>query len=115
MLPVVFISYSEENYRPDVFGFGGVWFEVSMKQQLHLVENTEGIFRQSRKLKKDGKPPDIHFALKVSLENFHRILNRVDLKGIPFLPQPFSEEFRQLYVLDPDNHLIEITALEFKI
>ncbi|MBE7172375.1 MAG: TIR domain-containing protein [Williamsia sp.] len=101
----------KEIERPQIFDFDGVWFELPSGQQLHLIYNPQGSYRIDVPLRKDGKAPDIHFALRVSHETFHKIMSVVSLKSIEYLLQPFDAKFLQLYVLDPDRHIIEITVL----
>jgi catechol 2,3-dioxygenase-like lactoylglutathione lyase family enzyme len=119
-LPVTNILTSKDFYtnilrlkeieRPTAFKFGGAWYGLPSGQHLHLVVNEEATFRDEKPLIKDGKPPDIHFALRVSRDTFDEIHARVMYLKIPFLVQPYETAFLQLYILDPDRNVIEITA-----
>jgi catechol 2,3-dioxygenase-like lactoylglutathione lyase family enzyme len=93
--------------RPD-FGFPGAWFEFPDGQQLHLVEYRD---------KKDGPVTfrsgsdinfkDIHFAVRVrDYDEMHRILSQGVTTVLPG-PRQF-----QCYILDPDNHIVEITGFD---
>lgn len=93
--------------RPD-FGFSGAWFEFADGQQLHLIQYVENkdeevTFRGS----KNANFKDVHFAIRVRdySERYKIFHNRL---AIPPVDGPL--EF-QCYILDPDLHIIEITAL----
>jgi glyoxylase I family protein len=122
-LPVTDLARSEHFYeqilgldkleRP-AFDFPGAWFQVGACQQLHLIVHPNQTFRTGKGI--DTR--DIHFAVRVasyretlgylrsqgyeeeSADEFHRIkLQPKALAGFP-----------QMYILDPDRHVIEINA-----
>ena len=103
----------EEIARPN-FGFPGAWFQLGETQQLHLIVHSAATFREGKGL--DTR--DSHFAVRVAdywataeflksrgyredgVDEFHRlILNPHATAGFP-----------QIYILDPDRHVIEINA-----
>ena len=104
----------KEIRRPD-FPFPGAWFQVGDGEQLHLIVHAEATFRSSRQI--DTK--DVHFALRVS--SFERTLQFLHSKGFSESlgnTDPLRMEVRphatagfpQIYILDPDHHVIEINA-----
>ena len=96
----------EEIERPP-FDFPGAWYTLG-DGQLHLIADGGGTFRQDARV----EPRDAHFAVRVP--NFDRALELLRSEG-------FSEDaikvdrhsvtgFPQLYVVDPDGHVIEVNA-----
>ena len=123
-IPVRDLERSKEFYRkilglteiprPD-FPFGGAWFRTAPGQELHLIlQHTDATFR-------DGKPIDSgdhHFAIRVrsfreTLEflrsNGYRESPDAGLMELRVSPRPITG-YPQIYILDPDRHLIEINA-----
>lgn len=97
----------QQRARPD-FGFPGAWFEFPDGQQLHLIEYRDKeddlvTFRD----RGDINFKDVHFAVRVrDYDEMHRILSdRVKV----ILPGP--RQF-QCYILDPDNHIVEIMGFD---
>ena len=99
--------------RP-AFNIPGVWLEFG-PFQIHLIDNPKGSFR-TRTYIDSG---DTHFALRV--ENFEDAILR--LKEMGFRADADENDpwrmlvirggvagFPQVYVLDPDNNVIEINA-----
>ena len=96
------------------FNFPGAWFQVGASQQLHLIVHTNSTFR--------GKPldtRDLHFAVRVG--SFQATLEYLRSKGYRedadaadpqrMIVQPYATAgFPQIYILDPDRHIIEINA-----
>jgi catechol 2,3-dioxygenase-like lactoylglutathione lyase family enzyme len=98
------------------FSFPGAWFAVGETgQQLHLIVHTRSTFR-------DGKPldtRDVHFAIRVqsyagALEYLRARGYRDDLSGdepLRMILRPHAVAgFPQIYILDPDRHVVEINA-----
>jgi len=106
----------EELERPAAFDFPGAWFSLG-QGQLHLIERTGGTLRT-------GKPVDsrdIHFAVRV--DDFDATLAHLknagyrddvptdDPRWLKWNRTP-NAGFPQIFILDPDRHLIELnTAL----
>jgi len=90
--------------RPS-FPFPGAWFSLPSGQHLRLVLNTAGTFRSSSTI----DPRDSYFALRVLKwrETFDYLLS----VGVELVVDPYMLGFLQLYLLDPDNHVVEINAL----
>ena len=104
----------EEIPRP-AFGFGGAWFQVGPTQQLHLIECEEPTMRGGKCI--DTR--DVHFALRVeSFEDARAFLHskgfREDVAPehpLHMIARPNAVAgFPQIYILDPDRHIIEINA-----
>ncbi len=104
----------EEIARPD-FPFPGAWFRVGGHQQLHLIVSGDGTFRGAKGI--DTR--DIHFAVRVP--SYHRALEFLRSKGyreeasdtdpLQMKANPRGKAgFPQIYILDPDRHVIEINA-----
>lgn len=94
------------------YDFGGTWFELPSGQHLHLVLNPNGTFRDQKPL----APRDCHFALRVP--NFRKAVDSLLAAGFTTNggerqmisdPHP-TAGFPQLYIMDPDGHVIEINA-----
>ncbi len=99
--------------RPN-FSFPGAWFQVGAAQQLHLIVHTRSTFREGKGL--DTR--DIHFAVRVTdywaTVEFLRGLGYREDAADEFYklivnPQA-TAGFPQIYILDPDRHVIEINA-----
>ena len=99
--------------RP-LFPLGGAWLRAG-KVELHLIDFPQGSFRNTKFVGTD----DIHFAMRVKdFENIIRKLNqhgyRDDLdesnKKRLIVKRKSMAGYSQLYVMDPDSHLIEINA-----
>jgi len=104
----------EEISRP-AFPFPGAWFQVGGGQHVHLIVHTNPTFRGEKGI--DTR--DIHFALRVS--NYGAALEFLRSKGysdqagemdpMKMVVNPRGTAgFPQLYILDPDRHVIEINA-----
>lgn len=99
--------------RPN-FSFPGAWFQLGAAQQLHLIVHPHATYR-------DGKPldtRDLHFAVRVddymATADYLRGLGyREDaadeFRRLIFNPRA-TAGFPQMYILDPDRHVIEINA-----
>jgi catechol 2,3-dioxygenase-like lactoylglutathione lyase family enzyme len=96
------------------FDFGGALLACG-PSQLHLVDYPAGTYRGKSTIDNN----DVHFALRAS--NFDEILRLLYGKGYrEHLPEGDAKrllvkriglaEFPQVYVLDPDGHVIEINA-----
>jgi glyoxylase I family protein len=100
--------------RP-AFSFPGAWFQVGGNQQLHLIAHSGSTFRGVKGIDtRDG-----HFAVRVA--SYRSALEFLSSKGyredaadddpvkMHTNPQAIAG-FPQIYVLDPDRHVIEINA-----
>ena len=103
----------QEIARPP-FNFPGAWFQLGAAQQLHLIVHTNSTFRN-----KPLDTRDIHFAVRV--ESYQQALDFLRAKGyredaaaddpLRMIVQPHATAgFPQIYILDPDRHVIEINA-----
>jgi catechol 2,3-dioxygenase-like lactoylglutathione lyase family enzyme len=97
------------------FNFPGAWFQLGATQQLHLIVHTNPTFRTGKAL--DSR--DVHFAVRVP--DYHQAVAELRSKGYrdEGAPNEFSRMilqphatagFPQIYILDPDRHVIEINA-----
>ncbi|WP_331376141.1 DUF4440 domain-containing protein [Sinorhizobium chiapasense] len=125
-LPVSNLEQSRRFYRDVVglrerdrpaFDFDGAWFQFGAGQ-LHLIVHKD---RPSPPTFRAGKPVDsrdIHFALRV--RSFRETLGYLQSLGYSekaeneLLRLRVSEQatagFPQIYILDPDHHVIELNA-----
>lgn len=105
-----------EMERPP-FSFGGAWFAIGDTQQLHLILHNGATFRGERGL--DTR--DSHFAVRVA--SYREAVDFLRSKGyredageldpLRMRLQPHATAgFPQIYILDPDRHMIEINAAE---
>jgi glyoxylase I family protein len=96
------------------FKFPGAWFGVGA-QQLHLIVGDDSTFREGKSL--DSR--DVHFAVRVA--SYREALQFLESKGYrrkdaddELMELKASPEatagFPQIYILDPDRHVIEINA-----
>jgi catechol 2,3-dioxygenase-like lactoylglutathione lyase family enzyme len=97
------------------FPFPGAWFQVGGNQQLHLIVHPGATFRGVKGIDtRDG-----HFAVRVA--SYRRALEFLASKGYreDAADQDFMKMrtnpratagFPQIYILDPDRHVIEINA-----
>lgn len=97
------------------FPFGGAWFAVGEAQQIHLIVHEGATFRGNRGI--DTR--DSHFAVRV--RSYRAAVDFLRSKGYredaPELDplrmrlQPHATAgFPQIYICDPDRHVIEINA-----
>lgn len=105
----------QEIARPN-FDFPGAWFAAGTAgQQLHLIVHTNPTFRGSKPL--DTR--DLHFAVRVP--DFQEAVEFLRGKGYREDADPRGLErmivqtkpmagFPQIYILDPDRHVVEINA-----
>lgn len=93
----------------------GAWLETG-QSQIHLIEYPDGTFR--RKSVIDNH--DVHFALRV--EDFEAALKELTDKGYRedagendamrvLVRRTGPVGFPQIYLLDPDQHTVEINAV----
>jgi catechol 2,3-dioxygenase-like lactoylglutathione lyase family enzyme len=97
------------------FPFAGAWFAVGETQQLHLIVHAGATFRGGRGI--DTR--DSHLAVRVVSyreavdflrSNGYRE-DAGDLDPLRMRLQPHATAgFPQIYILDPDRHVIEINA-----
>ena len=101
--------------RPS-FPFQGAWFQVAGRQELHLIlQHTNVTYRENKGI----DPGDIHFAIRVksyretlaflNTKGYREDAGEAYLKLVRALPHPITG-YPQIYILDPDRHLIEINA-----
>lgn len=96
------------------FDFPGAWFQLGAVQQLHLIVHTRSTFREKPL---DGR--DLHFAVRVpSFQDAREFLRGKGYREeaalddpLRMIVQPYATAgFPQIYILDPDKHVIEINA-----
>lgn len=104
----------EEISRPP-FSFPGAWFIVGGGQQLHLIVHPGATFRGA----KGVDTRDNHFAVRV--DDYQETLDFLraygyredagELDPLKMRTQPHATAgFPQIYICDPDRHVIEINA-----
>ncbi len=105
----------EQIPRP-AFPFPGAWFRLAEGQELHLIVHTNPTYREGKGV--DSR--DIHFAARVA--SYSETLAMLCAKGyredatdelLRIYTNPHSlTGYPQLYIMDPDRHMIEINAGE---
>jgi glyoxylase I family protein len=96
------------------FGFAGAWFQLGGSQQVHLIVHDRATFRE-----KPLDTRDVHFAVRVP--SYSAAVQFLDGKGYredaapddPYcmILQPHATAgYPQIYICDPDRHVIEINA-----
>jgi glyoxylase I family protein len=101
--------------RPN-FPFQGAWFQVAGRQELHLIlAHTDVTYRVNKGI----DPGDLHFAVRVKSfqktvaflrsQGYHEDADPSDFLQLRVLPHPVTG-YPQIYIIDPDRHLIEINA-----
>ena len=106
----------QEIPRPN-FSFPGAWFQLGAAQQLHLIVHTDPTFRTGKPL--DTR--DTHFAVRV--QDYWQTVKFLRGRGyredaptdglMRLIVNPRATAgFPQLYILDPDRHVIEINSAE---
>jgi glyoxylase I family protein len=104
----------DEIERPG-FPFPGAWFQVGGNQQLHLILHSGATFRGDKGIDtRDG-----HFAVRVASyrstveflqsNGYREDVPDHDPMKMRTNPQAVAG-FPQIYILDPDRHVIEINA-----
>jgi len=97
------------------FPFPGAWFQVAGGQQLHLIVHGDATLRGLKGI--DTR--DNHFAIRVAsyraaLEFLRSKGYREDADALDLLKMRLQPNgtagFPQIYILDPDRHVIEINA-----
>jgi catechol 2,3-dioxygenase-like lactoylglutathione lyase family enzyme len=68
------------------------------------VVNREGAFRVGRTI----EPRDTHFAIRV--DDWREAVARLLQNRQPFVIDPYQLGYLQLYVADPDGHIVELNA-----
>lgn len=100
--------------RP-AFSFPGAWFAIGEGQQLHLIVHEGATFRGAKGI--DTR--DNHFAVRVRgyretvaflrERGYRENAGELDLHRMILQPHA-TAGFPQIYILDPDRHVIEINA-----
>jgi glyoxylase I family protein len=103
----------EEIPRPP-FPFAGAWFQLGDSQQVHLIVHDRATFRD-----KPLDTRDVHFAVRVP--SYQAAVEFLRAKGYredadpddPYRmilqPSPITG-YPQIYICDPDRHVIEINS-----
>lgn len=100
--------------RP-AFPLDGAWLNAGAVE-IHLIEFPQGSFRNTKSIGTD----DVHFALRVA--DFEATIGQLNKHGYRDDLEKFDNKrlivkrdslagYSQLYVMDPDCHLIEINAV----
>jgi glyoxylase I family protein len=103
----------DEIPRPP-FHFPGAWFQLGDSQEVHLIVHDRATFRE-----KPLDTRDVHFAVRVP--NYHAAVEFLRAKGYReeadgndphrMVLQPHATAgYPQIYICDPDRHVIEINA-----
>ena len=97
------------------FSFPGAWFQIGENQHLHLIVHDAATFRGNKGI--DTR--DIHFAIRVRSyrdaveflrsKGYSEDRDDMDLRKMKLQPHA-TAGFPQIYILDPDRHVIEINA-----
>ncbi len=104
----------EEIARPP-FDFPGAWFQVGAAQHIHLIVHGAATFRTGKGI--DTR--DNHVAVRVA--SYRRTVDFLRSRGFRddagvhdpmrmVLSPRATAGFPQIYILDPDRHVIEINA-----
>ncbi|MFT4514254.1 MAG: lactoylglutathione lyase [Planctomycetota bacterium] len=83
--------------RPDL-GFPGAWLRIGMEQELHLI---------GKNSQPDNPPRERHFAMLIedaAVWAAHLTSNGVAIDG----PRPRPDGALQIFLRDPDGHVIEL-------
>jgi catechol 2,3-dioxygenase-like lactoylglutathione lyase family enzyme len=99
--------------RP-AFPLDGAWLNAGAVE-IHLIDFPQGSFRNTKSIGTD----DVHFAMRVA--DFEAMIGRLNQHGYRDDLEEFDNKrliikresmagYSQLYVMDPDCHLIEINA-----
>ena len=75
-----------------------------------LVGLIQGNEKEGKHLLQDGGLGGNHFAFRVELKDFDRIVEEVKERKIPITFHKKREKSWSLYFLDPDGNKLEITA-----
>ena len=100
--------------RPN-FSFPGAWFQIGANQHLHLIVHDRATFRANDEI--DTR--DVHFAVRVP--DYTEAVGHLRKLGYSEASEPgpgpkmklqphAKAGFPQIYILDPDHHVIEINA-----
>jgi glyoxylase I family protein len=96
------------------FNFPGAWFQLGGSQQVHLIVHSRATFRE-----KPLDTRDVHFAVRVP--SYYRAVEFLQTKGyredadlndshcMILQPHP-TTGYPQIYICDPDRHVIEINS-----
>jgi glyoxylase I family protein len=96
------------------FNFPGAWFQLGATQHVHLIVHDRATFRE-----KPLDTRDVHFAVRVP--SYRAAVEFLRAKGYredaelndPYrmIVQPHpTAGFPQIYICDPDRHVIEINS-----
>jgi catechol 2,3-dioxygenase-like lactoylglutathione lyase family enzyme len=95
--------------RPD-FGFPGAWFQAG-STQIHMnIASSEAGRAGLPDLGANQPSRGFHYAFVVS--DCDSAARRLEAAGVPIITGPRSrpDRWRQLYIYDPDHHLIELCS-----
>jgi catechol 2,3-dioxygenase-like lactoylglutathione lyase family enzyme len=104
----------EDVPRPEHYDFGGAWFRAGT-YEVHLIQEDDSV-------QPTGDPPvnpnakrDLtfarHFCFRV--EDMDEAIKTLQHHNIPIAagPRPRGDGASQLYIYDPDGHLIELAHI----
>jgi catechol 2,3-dioxygenase-like lactoylglutathione lyase family enzyme len=109
----------EEIARPN-FPFRGAWFRLGQSQELHLIVNADIVPSDPTYREQKGvESGDIHLAVRVPnyrevvdflrSQGYHEDGEARDLMRLKLNPHSITG-YPQIYIIDPDRHVIEINA-----
>lgn len=96
------------------FHFPGAWFQLGGTQQLHLIVHDRATFRGKPLDSRDShfavRVPDYHAAVEFLRSKGYRDDTGIDAPERMILQPHATAGFPQIYICDPDRHVIEINA-----
>ena len=100
----------EQIHRPD-FSFGGSWFQAG-NTQIHLIlehDDSPPAGEDMNRQKRSSR--NRHFSFQI--EDAQQAVAQLEAMGIPLLagPQDRPDGAVQLFVRDPDGHVVEMSTL----
>ncbi len=99
----------EQVHRPG-FSFGGSWFQAGDTQVHLILEHEDSPMSGEDMSRQKPSSRNRHFAFEV--EDGYKAVEQLKELGVPLLagPQERPDGFVQLFVRDPDGHVVELCS-----
>jgi catechol 2,3-dioxygenase-like lactoylglutathione lyase family enzyme len=99
----------DEVRRPPNFTFSGAWFQCG-EDQIHLLAENDTTSRAGGPKPGPGAEVGLIQHVAFEVDDLEAACRRLEMHGVPLFggPMPRGDGVTQVFVLDPDGHVVEL-------